>query len=973
MRKILEKISSGLLPIVFLLTFWQQSAYATHIRAGEIIATRIGTFQYQFTIVMYTDNAPGNADSPDLDIDFGDGSDPVNVPRVDEESGPFGNPADFTQINIYRVTHTFPSNGVFVVSFVEENRNAGILNVNNGNSVNIPFSVSTTVVIDPGIGLNSSPVMTIPPIDLGCVGQKYFHNPGAFDPDGDSLSFAFRTPQQNPDEEVPNYLEVADTVFNGLQENSTTELAEVTIDPITGQIEWNTPGLAGEYNLAFVVTEWRNGVPIGAVVRDMQIIVLDCDNRRPMLNIPPEVCATANENPLDNTNIVEFAVTAEDPDGNNLIINSSDSGSVLDVGIYDPRNFNVPAEFTFNPSPQASPASGTFRWETGCEHVRAEPYIVVFRVRDIPSNSNDPSLIDLAPTLITIKGPPPTGLASAVDTDERSVELNWNPYLNECPSCVDKIDDMEIIIWRREGCVDTIFCEQDPEMLGYEEIGRVAADVTNFTDVGPLSLGLSYSYIISVNFPSPGSGVSRASDEQCVLLPLNAPLVTKVSVENTGNTDGVIDVEWLRPRPEEADLSTLFNPPFRYELFRATGLSSSDFTLVDTQIDPAGTQLSFNFTDTGLDTENSPYLYKVEWYSDAGTVSESSRNPSDSASSVRLTAIGGENQIELNWEYNVPWSNMTNVAAGVYRHLIYRRTSNVPDFTLIDSVEVGTPSYIDRGSFNDQCLNPDSTYSYRILTRGSYFNDSIPDPFKVLENWSQIDSASPTDNTPPDPPVLSLEGNDCSFLESKLCKDPLNSNNIDRNELSWAPVRSNLTCDDIAVYRLFFKGMDQADFDFNNPIYEGSDTFFVHTDLPVLPSGLVSRAGCYVVVAVDQVGNESVISNEVCQDNCLYYVLPNVITPNGDGINDVFRPCPEPLSVESVEIEIFNRWGNKVYEANDDIELNWTGVNQNGQELPSGVYFYNVNVRFFSIDPELANQVLQGWVEVVRGGNGEVR
>ncbi|MDX2302506.1 MAG: gliding motility-associated C-terminal domain-containing protein [Microscillaceae bacterium] len=972
MQKILGKISSGLLSIVFLLTFWQQTAWATHIRAGEIIARRIGTFRYEFTIVMYTDNAPGNADSPDLDINFGDGSPVVNVPRVESESGPIGRPADFTQINVYRTTHTFPANGAFVVSFVEENRNAGILNVNNGNSVNIPFSVSTTVVIDPGIGLNSSPILTVDPLDRGCIGQKFFHNPGAYDPDGDSLSFEFTVPRASASDPVPNYLSAADSTFGGFQENLTGTRALITIDPRTGQIEWNTPGRAGEYNLAFVVREWRNGVPIGAVVRDMQIIILDCDNKRPSLTVPPEVCATANEDPSDPSNIIEEIITATDPDGNLLIISSTDSTPALNSGVYDPDNFNVPAQFFFSPSPQASPATATFRWVTGCEHVREEPYIVVFRAEDIPANPLEPRLVDLKPMLITVKGPPPTGLVAALDTDTRSVTLNWNPYLNECPSCAGKIDDMEIIIWRREGCIDSIFCEQTPTMVGYEEIGRVSATTNSFIDNGPLALGLSYSYIISVNFPAPGGGVSRASDEQCVTLPLDAPLVTKVSVESTDANNGTIDVNWLRPRPEEADLSTIFNPPFRYELYRATGLSSASFTLIDTQIDNVGTQLSFNFTDAGLNTENNPYLYKVEWYSDAGTASESKRISSDSASSVRLSATGGENQIMLEWEYNVPWSNLTNTSQGVYRHLIYRRTANVPDFTLIDSVLVGTPEYIDRGKFNNQCLNPDSTYFYFVVTRGSYFNDQIP--VKVLENKSQIDSASPTDNTPPDPPALELEANNCSFLNDKICKDPLDaSNNADENTVFWTPVRSLLSCDDIAYYKLYFKGIGEADFNLNAPIYQGSDTFFVHQDLPELPSGLVSRAGCYRVVAVDLVGNESELSNEACQDNCLYYELPNVFTPNGDGINDLFRPCPSPLSVESVEIEIFNRWGNKVFSLNDNIDLNWDGTSKDGKALSTGVYFYNAKVKFFSIDPNTALQEIRGWVEIIREKNGEIR
>ncbi len=57
---------------------------------------------------------------------------------------------------------------------------------------------------------------------------------------------------------------------------------------------------------------------------------------------------------------------------------------------------------------------------------------------------------------------------------------------------------------------------------------------------------------------------------------------------------------------------------------------------------------------------------------------------------------------------------------------------------------------------------------------------------------------------------------------------------------------------------------------------------YIHKNLP-------SFAGCYYVTAVDRSGNESRPSNTVCKDNCPYYELPNVMTPNADGKNDLFE------------------------------------------------------------------------------------
>ena len=67
---------------------------------------------------------------------------------------------------------------------------------------------------------------------------------------------------------------------------------------------------------------------------------------------------------------------------------------------------------------------------------------------------------------------------------------------------------------------------------------------------------------------------------------------------------------------------------------------------------------------------------------------------------------------------------------------------------------------------------------------------------------------------------------------------------------------------------------------------------------------------------------------------------PNVITPNGDGMNDMFKiPCV--ANQTNSNLQIFNRWGDLVYETNN-YENNWEGTH-NGNPLPNGTYFYILN------------------------------
>ncbi len=68
-------------------------------------------------------------------------------------------------------------------------------------------------------------------------------------------------------------------------------------------------------------------------------------------------------------------------------------------------------------------------------------------------------------------------------------------------------------------------------------------------------------------------------------------------------------------------------------------------------------------------------------------------------------------------------------------------------------------------------------------------------------------------------------------------------------------------------------------------------------------------------------------------------VIPNVFTPNGDKVNDVFRLIAS--SLKEIEISIFDRWGNKVYELTSETgNFAWDGKSQNGKECPAGTYFY---------------------------------
>jgi gliding motility-associated-like protein len=76
----------------------------------------------------------------------------------------------------------------------------------------------------------------------------------------------------------------------------------------------------------------------------------------------------------------------------------------------------------------------------------------------------------------------------------------------------------------------------------------------------------------------------------------------------------------------------------------------------------------------------------------------------------------------------------------------------------------------------------------------------------------------------------------------------------------------------------------------------------------------------------------------------LSYIIPNVFTPNEDGSNDLLHM--DIKNAASLEMEIFNRWGNLVGVVNStDSEKGWNGQNINtGQPVSDGVYFYTYKI-----------------------------
>ena len=953
------------------------TAAASHLRAGDIQAKVDTTANPNprrifFKMILYTDVT--GVPQPTATIFFGDGTSSCldAIPRI--PGGPRAIPGNSdTYLNIYTFEHTFPSSGGFTVSFIGENRNPGVLNMSN--SVDQSFYISTYVFIDPALGLNHSPVLTAPAIDKAGVNQVYLHNPAAYDADGDSLVFSLLPSQkvtasvssivgppcagatgnnQFTAQTVPNFRYPNDpaitgstppqVVYNGVPVGVPGAPAIFVQNSATGQITWNAPVAVGYYNVAMQVEEYRR-LPLGArligrVIRDLQIIVSATSNLRPIITIPADLCVIAGQ-PVTGT------VTAVD----------GGIGSVQSpISLFAYSGIIPPA--TFGQNLTGPPlARGTFNWQTECSNVARLPYLVVFKAQDNPGpiTPGNPPLIDEKTWRITVVGPAPQNLrATSVvgsGTNPNSVVLNWNTY--QCANA------SRIYIYRKintstfvPGPCDTGI----PASAGYTRIASVAANITTFTDsntdasgtVRGLDRGQTYCYRIYAEFPLPAGGASIASQEACASFPGSAARLIKVDVETTGTTTGQMQVCWTRPRGVAG--SILDGTP-SYVLSRGEGLTPTAFTPIATLTSLADTC----YTDTAINTQDLQYTYKLEFVRTfpPGDNRAPIREASPTASSVRISAIPANiaaTAVTVSWTYNVPWDNALRPA------VVFRRIGGTGVFTRIGTAATSNTggTYAD----NDPALRKGQTYCYYVQTDGQYVGVSY---LSSLLNRSQ--QRCLVLNSPPCRPVLTLQNTNCDSLAALQEFPKLNERYT--NRLRWNLSNLPAGCDaTIASYRVYYRPTPTGRFAL---LTTTTQTSFLHTDLEF-------SGGCYAVQAVAPSGIVSDTSNVACQDNCLFFKLPNIFTPNGDNQNAVFRP-KNNSPIRSIHFQAFNRWGVKVFEntttSSNSVLINWDGGgpvgesgNGNGGKVADGIYYYLAEVSF--ADFANTKRTYKGWVEIIR-------
>jgi gliding motility-associated-like protein len=847
------------------------SLSATHNRAGEITYRHLGGYTYEYTVTTYTYRY-SQANREKLTVEWGDGSSSI-VNIVDPPGHEIIPNTDYFH-NTYIASHTFPGPGVYKILMEDPNRNDGVSNI--PNSVNTIFSISTTMLIGSTIGSNNTPVLLNPPIDKAARGHIFIHNPAAFDPDGDSLSYAITVCTGANGDPIDGYVLPAAT-------------DTLLIDEIVGDLIWNTPAEVGVYNIAILVEEWRENLRIGRIERDMQIDVYETDNNPPVNPIIHDICILAGDS-------LVIPIHSTDADGDQMTQD-------MVGGAFEVSN---PAVFEVDSSGYGWIYSH-FKWVTDCSHARKQPYNIVLKTEDM---NDDISLVDITSFSIRVLHKAPENLTADPGTD--TIRLDWTRA--KCGSAAG------YNIYRRIGSQPYIpdSCETGvPSYTGYQLIDHVnGVNTTSYRDDNHgegLVPGNDYCYRITATYEDGAESIS--SDETCTILVPGTPPIVRVSVLSDDLVSGQIEIAWAVPR----GIDTIDTGPYRYEVLRMPPGENS-FTPIVTI--PSLDLTDTSYTDSGINTFNFPYTYTVILYYQDENLAWIALPGNETATSQYIDIAAADNKLTLSMKKRAPWLNS--------QYEIYRENSS-DNFIQIGSTTGNT--------YVDDSLKNDSLYTYRTIGEGVRPLYGIN--YYVL-NTSHRASGTPLDTIPPCPPDLFVSS-ECDSLAGY-------------NYLTWDAPIDSCALQDIIGYIIYSRDSLMGTFVSLDTI---APTEFEYTDFP---EGSIEK--CYAVTAIDSVYNESDPIPFCVYNICAFYRLPNVFTPNGDGIHDLYISWNLNNYVKKVNMKIFNRYGKLVYQTSDP-SISWDG-RYNNKLVSAGVYYYLCDV----FEPRITGiivKTLSGFIHVYPG------
>ena len=384
------QVIAKLLFIISFLCVHTERLYATHAAGADLTYRYIQTTGngdiYEVTATFYRDCSGISLQGNTLPIVITSPScgysDTISIPRIANTGQEITFPCSTAQSKctnpnsttlgfqkwVHRGNITLPFDcNDWRLSYRVQARNCAITTMQQPN--NCPQFSTTAIYVEATLNNlnfpnNNSPTFGNNPVAFICQNQNFIYNHGVTDIDGDSLVFQLTDALEAHNDPIP-YL----PGYSGV--NPLTSIPTVACNPVNGDISMNAQSLEIGV-IAIRITEYRNGVVIGSIMRDMQFIVNNCY---------PNVLPTATG--INGTNIFTATVCP----GNTLtfFINSDDTNVANSVTMM--WNNGIPgATFTTAGSPHPT---GTFTWTPGLADARSQPYSFTVTVQDdnCPANA----------------------------------------------------------------------------------------------------------------------------------------------------------------------------------------------------------------------------------------------------------------------------------------------------------------------------------------------------------------------------------------------------------------------------------------------------------------------------------------------------------------------------------------------------------------------------------------------------------
>ena len=358
---------SKLLILVPFSLFFLPSSHATHLMGGDLsyecISTNSTSSDYKVTLKVYRDCNGVNVWSYEvmyISANCGTGSQYMTkvssadiTPTCNGVTGSACNGGSGTygiEVHVYETTINIPASCSNIEMYWRRCcRNGAITTLATPMSERMYIE---TVIPDASV-CNNSPVFLNSPVPFVCSGQPTNYNHGASDPDGDDLVFSLTDCLNNDNDPV--------TYASGFSStNPLTTASGLTIDVETGAISF-TPTVANQIGvLCVLVEEYRNGVKISEIMRDIQFTVLGCANNSPT--------ATG----MDGTNNFSAILSVGSP--LSFYVNSDDLNSG-DLVTMTWNNGISGATYSINSS--GPYPSGTFSWTPTANDVGVNSFNVI--------------------------------------------------------------------------------------------------------------------------------------------------------------------------------------------------------------------------------------------------------------------------------------------------------------------------------------------------------------------------------------------------------------------------------------------------------------------------------------------------------------------------------------------------------------------------------------------------------------------